>query len=605
MIILVTFICILVTGIFASPNYISDVRIRDPDMALFIGRGFSMASFSVVSTCLKSTEKTQPTYNYEYDTYDVEENGHVSSSSGGSLSASLGYSFVKATISDSFSDSKVSKKKSRHVITVMKMERYYSSMDDSTATFSSGAQDLLDQGDTIGFFQACGSGYIRTIRRTAEITAVFSLTSESDKELSESALALSMSLKGWGAGMGAGGSLDLGHKSNSKKSSVKTETTILIRAYGLGLNSNGSDTLVAKNIEDYHNVIAFAFRSMHNDEVGVVQGIEVVNWVNCLQFQQAVKFREGLEQLSVISLKSEASHTETFIKEVLDKNLSTTLYRERLENAQKAYDDAHCQTDEKPQQSSPIEGVKNSSKKNEKPSEKDNNTTRQEECDSKNMTLKRAKATITEFEKNLSDAGLSSADFSSGALKLVTKNENDSESSRMYRGIPTGISLTSLALKSISHINSEFIAYIEDKYKSKVRNAITGYQCRSMLEYYVKQGLGERNLEEKKEMKLQFGQLMGAKTGPASTVQSLYGVLDNDKLAQNMANIKKFMFDFYAPCVTAMNAASSEGIFTRYYFELESCDIKKMEEALNALGKYGFDPIIESYCLPELLPITA
>ena len=154
---------------YASPNYISDRRIRDPDMSPVLGRGFSLSSYAIVSTCLTFTEKTQPTYNYEYDYHDIDESGSVSSVSEGSLSSSVGYYWVKASVSGSHKSTKDTKTSSRHIVTTMKMERYYSSLDDSTAELTSGAASLLSKGDTVGFFQACGSGYIRTIRRTAEV----------------------------------------------------------------------------------------------------------------------------------------------------------------------------------------------------------------------------------------------------------------------------------------------------------------------------------------------------------------------------------------------------------------------------------------------------
>jgi hypothetical protein len=46
-----------------------------------------------------------------------------------------------------------------------------------------------------------------------------------------------------------------------------------------------------------------------------VQGIEVVNWANTLQFQNALNFREGMEQLIVVRLKQEASLTPSKLKD--------------------------------------------------------------------------------------------------------------------------------------------------------------------------------------------------------------------------------------------------------------------------------------------------
>jgi hypothetical protein len=87
----------------------------------------------------------------------------------------MSFGFIKASVSASYKQKETKETKSRHIVTTMKMERYYSSMLDSTAEFTEGARSLLAKGDTAGFFQACGSGYIRTIRRSAEVSLTYFL----------------------------------------------------------------------------------------------------------------------------------------------------------------------------------------------------------------------------------------------------------------------------------------------------------------------------------------------------------------------------------------------------------------------------------------------
>eukprot|EP00964_Phaeocystis_antarctica_P095035 scaffold61617_cov70-Phaeocystis_antarctica.AAC.4 len=85
-----------------------------------------------------------------------------------------------------------------------------------------------------------------------------------------------------------GGSMSM--SSNSTKTSSDSKTKISIKAFGIGLNSEGADTLAARSLEDYDKAIKFAFKSMQNDDVGQIHGVEVVSWMNNLQFQNAVKF---------------------------------------------------------------------------------------------------------------------------------------------------------------------------------------------------------------------------------------------------------------------------------------------------------------------------
>ena len=90
-------------------------------------------------------------------------------------------------------------------------------------------------------------------------------------------------------GDGASASL----RSNSTNSDSRTKITI--KGFGLGLNLAGADSLVAHNLEDYNKAVKFAFKSMQNVDVGMIHGVEVVSWMNNLEFQNAVNFRKTEE----------------------------------------------------------------------------------------------------------------------------------------------------------------------------------------------------------------------------------------------------------------------------------------------------------------------
>lgn len=48
--------------------------------------------------------------------------------------------------------------------------------------------------------------------------------------------------------------------------------------------------MVATNLDEYNKALKFAFKSMQNKEVGMIRGVEIVSWMNNLQFQNAVMF---------------------------------------------------------------------------------------------------------------------------------------------------------------------------------------------------------------------------------------------------------------------------------------------------------------------------
>ena len=236
----------------------------------------------MLSTCLQFDEKTEPTYNYDYQMIETNSDGTHTADIDASLKASVSYGFIKAQLNVKVKAHKESTRKPHFISTRMATERYYSSIDDTTASLTPDALALVQRGDLIGFFQACGSGYIRSIRRTAELAAVFEFSSSSQTTAREMAADFSLKARGYSA--------KASFAASSKTTSSDSQTKITIKAFGLGLNGDGADTLVARTLEDYDAAVKFAFKSMQNDGVGQIHGVEVVSWMKNLQFQNAVKF---------------------------------------------------------------------------------------------------------------------------------------------------------------------------------------------------------------------------------------------------------------------------------------------------------------------------
>ena len=66
---------LLLAAVDAAPNVIADYRIRNPDITPALGRGYSLTSYDVLSTCLQFDEKTEPTYNYDYQMIETNRDG--------------------------------------------------------------------------------------------------------------------------------------------------------------------------------------------------------------------------------------------------------------------------------------------------------------------------------------------------------------------------------------------------------------------------------------------------------------------------------------------------------------------------------------------------
>ena len=208
--------------------------------------------------------------------------------------------------------------KTRMITSTMIIERYYSSVKEEISPLSESSKQLLANQDYVGFFLACGPNYVRSIRRSQELLAVFKFKTASTETSKQFASSLrektyestrrkskKISIKfSWRRGIQiktrrtntfqeksySGGN----SKSSSQKfQAINNSLVIKIVGFGLGLNQEGSETLVANTVADHDRVMRFAFNAMtkHEDAfyIGQVYGIEVVPWVHNTAFQVAAK----------------------------------------------------------------------------------------------------------------------------------------------------------------------------------------------------------------------------------------------------------------------------------------------------------------------------
>jgi len=268
-----------------APLVISDSRVHSLDITPVLGRGYSIGTNSFQSTCLMVDEVTTPSFNYDYKFNDFSSSSTLEVGFGAKSESSFSSGIVDGEMKAEVKLNSKSSSSRRYIVAVMKIQRYYSSVREELSPLSEDALTLLDTQDYIGFFKSCGPNYVRSIRRAQELTAIFSFTSSSGSISAE----FSASVKASGGGRGVEGSL----ASKSKFSSISKDLTIKIVGFGLGLNNEGSTTLVSSTLEEYNEVMKFAYISFTQSEdshnIGMVFGIEIVPWVDNTAFQVASK----------------------------------------------------------------------------------------------------------------------------------------------------------------------------------------------------------------------------------------------------------------------------------------------------------------------------
>ena len=219
---------------------------------------------------------------------DYSKNSESEIGAAATAEASFSASIISGEASSSASVDTKSTSQMRMITASMKIQRYYSSVREELSPLSEDALTLLDSQDYIGFFKSCGPNYVRSIRRAQELTAIFKFSASSTSVATEFAASIK--------GEGAGRSISTKVSGNSKFSSAKSSLKIIILGFGLGLNNEGSSTLVSTSLEEYNEVMKFGFISFTQSEdshnIGMVYGIEIVPWVDNTTFQVASKLRK-------------------------------------------------------------------------------------------------------------------------------------------------------------------------------------------------------------------------------------------------------------------------------------------------------------------------
>ena len=67
-------ICLVTAQGHAGSVVIRDLRVQNLDVTPFLGRGYSVATNSYASSCLKSVTLTPPSYNFVYDFTSIDLN---------------------------------------------------------------------------------------------------------------------------------------------------------------------------------------------------------------------------------------------------------------------------------------------------------------------------------------------------------------------------------------------------------------------------------------------------------------------------------------------------------------------------------------------------
>jgi len=136
--------------------------------------GYSISTGIVYGSCSSFGGVTKASNDFYSNLIKIESNLTIQENLV-PLQKSLSYSWLKETIDYEsnrltvlFGDTYFT----RHVVSTLRMDRYYSSAESKDMKLSDAAKTLLEVQNFFTFYQTCGPTYIRSVRRSAEMVAI-------------------------------------------------------------------------------------------------------------------------------------------------------------------------------------------------------------------------------------------------------------------------------------------------------------------------------------------------------------------------------------------------------------------------------------------------
>mmetsp|Transcript_23457 Transcript_23457/g.53540 ORF Transcript_23457/g.53540 Transcript_23457/m.53540 type:complete len:543 (-) Transcript_23457:264-1892(-) len=248
-----------------------------------LGRGYSPGTGIYFSKCLAGTKTTTTTFDYDFFLFSLSASRSSSEIGGGSIKERTSYIDVVKKQKEMKENNEKSEMQMKVVVSVISVDKYYTSVDESASALDTNVQDLLQGYGFLSVAQACGPYYIRSIRRSSEVLSFFVYFSgESSESKSKESENLIQSVRRSGKGSDS-------EETSASTSSWKASLMIIyISAKGLDLNTDQGGNLIAADLEQYNEAMTVAFSMMINPLAGQILSMEIVPWSSNPAFQGAV-----------------------------------------------------------------------------------------------------------------------------------------------------------------------------------------------------------------------------------------------------------------------------------------------------------------------------
>jgi hypothetical protein len=288
----------------AGSRVIRDNRISDLGLPPSLGRGYSLSTNTYQSICMSKTVATTPSYNMRYLFEEVETNWEDKFRTRLDSQSQFQYLFLKSNVNFTVEQSGTDTYYYHSIFTHINLDSYYHALNEAESTLSPLATNLLSTGDTVGFFDACGPYYIRSLGRHSDFMGLLTYRTTSQTRDFNFELKVKNSIQGFFAG---------GSNSTTIDSDFQTETQnkrlrIVIWANGLGKDHLAE--IIPTDLASFKTTVQQVIKTMQDASTGIVTTMEISPWVENLQFQSSLKLDSVNDILQYSQKKNLESNSE-------------------------------------------------------------------------------------------------------------------------------------------------------------------------------------------------------------------------------------------------------------------------------------------------------
>lgn len=278
----------------AGPTIIRDNRIFDLAMTPVLGRGYSMSTNTFQSTCVRDVKMTEPSYDFQYTFQSMEDLKEIKQTQTVSGQVDISHLLTAVKARTSVTTGQEEKHFYHNIVVNINMDTYYASLDESKSTLGNSARNLLLTNDIPGFFHSCGTYYVRSLGRNARFVSVFTYTHDSLQRDKKFEFELELAIKGFGGRLmqligGNETQASFSTRNEASFSSLAEKKKLMITSEGWGLGKAQKASLISYDLKTFKEAIKDAFISMQNPQTGRVTTMEIVPWVENVEFQNFVK----------------------------------------------------------------------------------------------------------------------------------------------------------------------------------------------------------------------------------------------------------------------------------------------------------------------------